>query len=149
MVADHRAQVEELLAGYRRSRESLASVHRDLAAVRGQAASPDGLVRATVSAQGVLTALDIAESAYDEHRPAQLAALIVATTKAAAAQAAHAAGTALAPVLPADTDPEALLAGTADLTVEERTPKQPAPAEEVDVEETLEDVIWMRSGGKR
>lgn len=147
MVADHRAQVEELLAEYRRSREALAAVHRDLTAVRGQAASPDGLVRATVSAQGVLTSLDLAENAYDEHRPNQLAALIVATTKAAAEQAAHAAGTVLAPVLPADTDPEALLAGTADLTVEERTPTPPAPAP--DVEESLEDVVWMRHGSKR
>jgi len=147
VVADHRAQVEEMLADYRRSRETLASVHRDLAAVRGQASSPDGLVRATVSAQGVLTALDIAESAYDEHRPAQLAALIVAATEAAAEQAAHAAGTVLAPVLPADTDPEALLAGTADLTAQERTPKPPAKAQ--DAEESLEDVVWMRSGSKR
>lgn len=145
MVADHRAQVDELLADYRRSREQLASVHRDLAAVRGEATSKDGLVRATVSAHGVLSALNIAEAAYEEHRPAQLAALIVATAAAAAAEASKAAGTVLSPVLPADTDPEALLAGTADLTAAERTP-EPAAVEQ---EESLEDVTWMRTGGKR
>jgi len=56
-VDDHRAQVEEMLADYRRSREQLASVQRELAAVSGRASSPDGTVDATVGPGGKLVGL--------------------------------------------------------------------------------------------
>jgi hypothetical protein len=46
-------------------------------------------------------------------------------------------------VLPPDTDPEALLRGTADLTPAELKP------EPQDADETFEDLSWMRAGGKR
>jgi DNA-binding protein YbaB len=114
-VDDHRAQVEELLADYRRSREQLASVQRELAAVSGQASSPDGTVTATVGAGGKLVGLELSELAYRRHRPEQLAELIVKTVAAAAASAAEDTYKALSTVLPASADPAALVAGTADL----------------------------------
>ncbi|MEU7478894.1 YbaB/EbfC family nucleoid-associated protein [Lentzea sp. NPDC042327] len=116
---DHRAQVEELMADYRRSREQLASVQRELATVAGRASSPDGTVTATVSGRGELTALELSEVAYRRHRPEQLAELVVRTVAAAAAQAAEGTYQALSAVLPAATDPAALVAGTADLKPDE------------------------------
>jgi DNA-binding protein YbaB len=114
-VDDHRAQVEELLADYRRSREQLASVQRELAAVSGRASSPDGMVTAAVGAGGKLLSLELSELAYRRHRPEQLAALIVRTVGEAAASAAEDTYRTLSAVLPASTDPAALVAGTADL----------------------------------
>ncbi|MGI5504685.1 YbaB/EbfC family nucleoid-associated protein [Lentzea sp. CA-135723] len=112
---DHRAQVEELLADYRRSREQLVTVQRELAAVSGHASSPDGTVEATVGTGGKLVGLELSEMAYRRHRPEQLAELIVRTVAAAAASAAEETYQALSTVLPTATDPAALVAGTADL----------------------------------
>jgi DNA-binding protein YbaB len=137
VTADHRAQVDELLADYRRSREQLASVHHRLATVSESVTSADGLVTATVGAGGVLTDLVISDNAY-RLRQADLAALIVATAGAAASAAAKVACDAMAPVLPADTDPAALLRGTADLAPAELVP--PAP---VSVEESYENQTWL------
>ena len=143
MEADHRAQVEELLAGYRRSREQLGAVHRKLATLQASATSEDGLVTVTVGAQGRLTELVIVDSAYRKLRPHELAATIVALTATATAKASRAASEAMAPVLPPDTDPDALLRGTADLTPAELKPEPP------DAEETFEDLSWMRAGSKK
>jgi DNA-binding protein YbaB len=126
-VDDHRAQVEELLADYRRSREQLASVQRELAAVSGQASSPDGTVTAVVGAGGRLAGLELSELAYRRHRPEQLAELIVRTVAAAAASAAEDTYQALSTVLPASADPAALVAGTADLKPAEYEPPDLAP----------------------
>lgn len=141
MEADHRAQVEELLAGYRRSREQLGAVHRKLATLKESATSEDGLVTVTVGADGRLAELVIVDSAYRKLRPHELAATIVALSAAAAAKVSRAAGETLAPVLPAGTDPVALLRGTADLTPAELKPEPP------DAEDTFEDLSWMRAGG--
>ncbi|HWM06671.1 MAG TPA: YbaB/EbfC family nucleoid-associated protein [Actinophytocola sp.] len=143
MEADHRAQVEELLAGYRRSREQLGAVHRTLATLQESAASEDGLVTVTVGAGGRLVGLVIVDSAYRRLRPHELADTILSLTATAAAKLARAAGQAIAPVLPPDTDPAALLRGTADLTPTELKP------EPVDADETFEDLSWMRAGGKQ
>lgn len=137
-MTDHRAQVEELLADYRRSREQLAAVHRALAAVSESASSEDGAVTATVGPQGALTALVIEDTAYRRYRPDELADLIVRVTSAASAKAGRAAGEVVAPVLPPGADPEALLRGTADLTPAEIQPPAP-PA----VEDSFENRTWM------
>lgn len=142
MEADHRAQVEELLAGYRRSREQLGTVQRKLAALQESVASEDGLVTVTVGANGQLTELVIVESAYRKLRPHELAETIMSLTAKAAATVSRAAGQTLAPVLPPDADPVALLRGTADLPPDELKP------EAVDADETFEDRSWMRTGGK-
>lgn len=145
MVADHRAQVEDLIAGYRRSREQLGAVQRQLATVQETVTSDDGLVAVTVSASGVLVDLDIADNAYRQLRPAQLAATIVRTAAEAAARVTRTTSEVLAPVLPANTDPAALLRGTADLSAAELTPVPvPEPPEE-----TFENKTWLRSGSTR
>lgn len=145
---DHRAQVDELLADYRRSREQLASVQRELAAVSGQASSPDGTVTATVGGRGELTSLTLSEVAYRRHRPEQLAELIVRTVSAAAANAAEDTYQALSAVLPASTDPAALVSGTADLKRDEYEPEvaqQPRRRRVDDDEDNEQRESWLDS----
>ncbi|OZM75321.1 hypothetical protein CFN78_02515 [Amycolatopsis antarctica] len=125
-MADHRAQVDELLADYRRSRDQLAEVHRELGAISASVANADGTVTATVGARGTLTGLTITDEAYQRFRPAELAAEIVRIAGAATVKALAGAGEVLAPALPAGTDPQALLLGTADLTAAEVSADVPA-----------------------
>jgi len=147
-VTDHQAEVDRLLAEYHRSREQLARVHRELAAICVSEDSPDGTITATVGAQGRLTGLRIDPDAYRRHRPAELAELVVALASAAAGQAAERARTVLEPVLPAGTDAGAVLAGTADLRPAELVEiVEPAPGR--DAEESLEHRSWLERAHRR
>jgi len=104
----------------------------------------------TVSASGTLVGLAIDDDAYRVLRPDDLAALIVRTTAEATALVTRQASEVLAPVLPADTDPAALLRGTADLSDEELTPEpEPEFSDAEFSDETFEDKTWMQSGGTR
>lgn len=154
MPTNHRDEVAQLMADYRRGRDQLASVQRSLLAITESATSPDGLVTATVDSAGTLTALKLADDAH-RLRPTDLADTILRTTRAAVTKAAERAHQALAPVLPADTDPAALLTGRADLTDDEigpPTPSLPMPAirrqrpAATDDEDTYEDATWMHRG---
>lgn len=136
MGVDHQARVDELIAGYRRSREQLADVHRALDALAESATSPCGTVTATVSAHGALVGLDIRDAAYRTHQPGALAKVVLATVAAASAQAARAADAVMAPVLPAGADPAALRQGRADLA-----PTSPPPADEFD----FERATWLET----
>ncbi len=117
-------------------------MHQRLVSISESATSPDGLVTATVGPDGTLTELTIADAAYRQHRPADLAKVIVSTTAAAADRAAKLAGEVVAPVLPAGTDPAALLRGTADLTPAELVPPAPVAAS-ASVEEDFEERSWL------
>ncbi|HEX3787296.1 MAG TPA: YbaB/EbfC family nucleoid-associated protein [Pseudonocardiaceae bacterium] len=152
-MTDHRDDVEELLADYRRSRDELASVQRTLLSISESASSPDGLLTATVGGRGTLTKLVIDDAAYQRHSPAELAELVVRTVSAATTKVAGRAADVLAPVLPAGADPAALLAGTADLSPAEYEPEPPALAttpargrhathDELD-EDSFEEMSWM------
>lgn len=171
-MTDHHARVDELLAEYRRSKEHLASVHRQLGAISASASNADGSVTATVGPRGTLTGLTITDEAYRRFRPAELAKEIVQTTAAATVRALNEAGELLSPALPAGTDPQALLLGTADLGPEEIAPEQPeipapkpalggrnaarsgAPgtpsrkAADTDDDEDFEEVNWVFDGGR-
>ncbi|MFD7657235.1 YbaB/EbfC family nucleoid-associated protein [Actinosynnema sp. NPDC059797] len=145
MTTDHRARVDELLADYRRSRDQLASVQRDLARVTAVATSPGGEVTAVVDARGTLTDLELTDDAY-RLRPDRLAQLVVRTAREAVAKAAERTYQALSPVLPAGTDPEALVRGTADLRPEEISP-EPDPrssrSRPVDDDDDFEQRDWL------
>ncbi|MGX7827717.1 YbaB/EbfC family nucleoid-associated protein [Actinokineospora sp. 24-640] len=147
MGADHRAQVDELLAGYRRSRDHLAEVQRALGAVGESATSACGSVTATVSAHGDLTRLDLRDDAYQRYRPTELARVIVEAVASAGARASRAADEIMAPVLPAGTDPAALRRGMADLRPDEVTTPASAPASaSASVEEfDFERATWLQS----
>jgi DNA-binding protein YbaB len=141
---NHRDEVAQLLADYRRGREQLASVQRTLMSIAESATSQDGLVTATVDSTGTLCGLTIADEAYRRHRPTELADTILRTTRSAALKAAERARRALAPVLPPDTDPDALLTGRADLTEAEiAPPPMPAVTRPSVDEDSYEDTSWM------
>ena len=158
-MASHSDQVEELLADYRRTREQLAEVHRALLAIRESVTNPDGLVSATVGPQGNLIGLVISDAAYQRYPAAELARQIVGTVGAAAARAAARANDTLRPVLPADADPGALIAGRADLTPAELAPEPvaadptPTPPRPVrrrrDDEDSYEERSWMDRSNTR
>lgn len=154
-MTDHREQVEQLLADYRRGREQLASVQRALLSITESAASSDGLVTATVGAHGELTAVSIGDDAYRRYRPAELAALITRLAGKAAATAGERANQALLPALPPDTDPAAVLAGRADLTPAEIVPEPPAtirtdrPGRDDDMDDNYEQTSWLQGTPKR
>ena len=152
MSTNHRDEVAELLADYRRSREQLASVQRALLSIAESASSPDGLIKATVDSAGILSGLVVDEDAYRRYRPAELADAVLRATRAAAVRAGERARDALAPVLPADVDPAAVLAGRADLTPEEIEPQPPAAPRTMrrtrDDDETYEETTWMKQAGR-
>ena len=149
-MASHSEQVEAMLADYRRTREQLADVHKALLAITESVTNPDGLVTATVGPQGNLINLVISDAAYQRYRAAELAREVVRTTAAAAARAAQRANATLRPVLPADADPAALLAGRADLRADEILPESqnpPTPPRATrpprDDEDDYEEQSWM------
>lgn len=145
MPEDHRARADELVAGYRRSREQLKAVQAALAAVTATAASSDGSVTATVGPQGRLTELTFAADVYRTHRPRELAELIVELTARAAATVAARAEDVVAPVLPAGADPEAMLAGRADLRPAEITPPARHTREPVEDDGELGERSWLQA----
>lgn len=139
----HRARVDDLLADYRASREQLADVHRKLAQISESAGSADGSVKVTVGPRGTLTHLALSEAVYRNYQPAELAEEIVRLTAVATVRALADAGEVLAPALPVDTDPQALLLGTADLAPEEIA--SAAEAQEADDDDDFESADWLRS----
>ena len=140
VATDHQANVDGLLADYRRSRDQLAAVHRELASIAESATDAEGLITVTVSARGSIVDLRLAEGAYRVYRPEQLAKQIVLVAGMATTKAVRAAGRALEPVLPSDSDPDALLRGTADLRAEEYAPVT-APEDE----ESMEERSWLQT----
>ncbi|GAB3296039.1 YbaB/EbfC family nucleoid-associated protein [Parasphingorhabdus pacifica] len=114
MSTDHRTQVEELMADYRRSQERLADTQRDLASITTTARSGDGRIEVVVGPQGVLRELNLAADVYEKHPPDRLAGSVVELTTEAARQSARRAADMLADVLPAGSDPEALLGASND-----------------------------------
>jgi DNA-binding protein YbaB len=146
VTTNHRDEVAQLLADYRRSREQLASVHQALQSITESASSPDGLITASVDSAGTLSGLKIADDAYRSYRPPELADAVLRATRSAAVRACERARQALEPVLPADADPAAVLSGTADLTPEEIRPA--LVRVRPDDDETYEETTWMNRTGR-
>ena len=80
------AQSEELYSRVHRRNETLAAARAQAIGMTGSASSPDGAVRATVDAGGMLTGL-VLTPAVQQLNVRQLAALVVSVTQEAAAQA--------------------------------------------------------------
>lgn len=142
---NHRAEVEELLADYRHSRDRLEETHRELAAVTAEARNSDGTVRVVVGHRGTLREVVLADEVYRELRPAELAAAIVRLTGQAAATAAARAAEILADVLPAGTDPELLLGEVAAPEPEPEPDGRSRPADDI-TDEDLSQASWLQSG---
>ncbi|MCP2333667.1 YbaB/EbfC DNA-binding family protein [Actinoalloteichus cyanogriseus DSM 43889] len=154
---DHQADVNALLADYRRSREQLGTVRRDLVAIRETASSPDRTVTATVGSQGALRDLTISPDAYRRHRPDELARLVLTTVSEASQAASRAAELALAPVLPERVGSDSVLAGTGDLSDRDLLPGPDACGRDrnegaaasggTSEDDSFDAVSWLRPGG--
>jgi DNA-binding protein YbaB len=142
---DHQAEVDQMMADYRRSREQLVAVQRGLAAIRETATSHDELVTVTVGPRGTLVDLVIDDRAYQRLRPSELAELIVRTTDVAVAGATKRMHDQLTPVLPAGADPEAVLSGRADLTDAEVAPA-PETVRRPREDDSFEHRNWLADG---
>lgn len=106
---EHRARVDEMVAGYRRSKEEVDSVYQRLTGITASAASSDDGVTSTVSSRGTLIDLVIDERAYRRYTPAQLAEQIILTTASASSTVFDRASALFAPLLPhyRDSEPNA------------------------------------------
>ncbi|MPY97462.1 MAG: YbaB/EbfC family DNA-binding protein [Actinophytocola sp.] len=148
-MTDHRAQVDELLADYARSRELLAMAQQRLAAITATERSADGGITVTVGSRGTLTGLTLADDVYRTHRPSALASEIVRLVTSASQRALAEATDVLAPTLPAGIDPKATLLGTADLTPAEVAPAPTRDGAEDDGDTEDEDFAatnWVAEG---
>ncbi|MPY77460.1 MAG: YbaB/EbfC family DNA-binding protein [Actinophytocola sp.] len=143
-MTDHRAQVDELLADYARSRELLATAHQRLAAITATERSADGAIAVTVGSRGTLTGLTLSDDVFHAHRPSELANEILRLASSASQRALAEAADVLAPTLPADVDPKATLLGTADLTPDEVAP-EPTPRDDPE-DDDFAATNWLAEG---
>lgn len=141
---DHRAEVDELLADYRNSKERLEETHRALTAVSAEARASDGAVRVVVGHQGTLREVVLADDVYRRLRPAELAATIVRLSGQAAATAAARSAEILADVLPPGSDPETLLGEVPKPEPEPRTARRTSDDDADD--EDYSQTSWLQSG---
>jgi len=85
--AELREQIDRMLDDLRSRTAQLKEAQSRAVAATGEATSPDGLVRATVDAAGVLTGLEFAPSVFSRSTPEKLARLVTETVQQAARQA--------------------------------------------------------------
>jgi DNA-binding protein YbaB len=114
-VADLQQQADSAMATLRK-RIAAAGEARDLAReVSGEATSQDGAVRVKVDSTGVVTALNLAPSAFDRSTPERLATTIVATIQKAATTARAGMTEAMAPLRAGGDQARAAMAGIPEL----------------------------------
>ncbi|SDQ86618.1 YbaB/EbfC family nucleoid-associated protein [Actinopolyspora saharensis] len=157
VAVEDRARVEELVAEYRRSRERTSALRDELEAMEETVTSERGAVSVTVGSAGALRDLRLSEQAYQQHRPAELAELIVRLSGTAADRVARRAEEAVSEVLPAGADPVALCGGRRQGDDEQASRSAPSTGatagsaagddEQWDEEEPYEQCGWLRSWG--
>ncbi|MDP9644122.1 DNA-binding protein YbaB [Actinopolyspora lacussalsi] len=157
-MTDHRAQVEEMIADYRRSSQRLSEVDEELASIEETAGDERGNVSVTVGSGGALRRVWLAEQVYRTHSPDELGRLIVRLSATATARIAERTDAVLATVLPSGSDPAALRADSAASAssvtgvsvpngsgVADNGPRNSAAEPEQD--ESLEPRSWLRDVG--
>jgi DNA-binding protein YbaB len=100
---DLRERLSQVYGRYARLRSDLDDLQQRLATLQVSAVSPDGLVRATVGPRGQLTDLRLDRRACHTLGADQLARIIVATVRDAAARATDEVEAMMAEYLPADS----------------------------------------------
>ncbi len=143
---EHRARVEELVADYRRSRERVAELKAELATLEETVSSERATVSVTVGSGGALRDLWLSDRAYQQHRPAELAELILRLAGTAAERAARRADEVVAEALPPGSDPAALRGRPPEIPVATAGRRSTRPAGDEDAEEPEEhhQRSWLR-----
>ena len=110
------AQIETLMAEYRRRVAEAGERQRQILATTGTATARRQSVKATVNVQGDITALEFPTGAYRRMAPAELAEAITSTVRAAKAEALASVRNSVMPEMPKGVDFTGLIDGTVDLT---------------------------------
>lgn len=134
------AEAEHLYGVTKRRKEALRAAREQALEVTGEASSPDGSVRATVDAGGMLTDLVLTAKAL---RTADLAGLITTVTQEAAGRARAAVRETYEPLRG-----EGIVRGMPVLLPEPAQPTQPH-RQEVEEEASYEERSITRRSGRR
>ncbi|MGO1054005.1 YbaB/EbfC family nucleoid-associated protein [Crossiella sp. CA198] len=100
--AQLRDRVDDMMRDLREKTDNLREAQARMAAVVGEASSPDGVVTATVGANGVLNKLTLSARAFERVTPESLARTITGVVREAAARAQEQIQEELAPLATED-----------------------------------------------
>ncbi|GGO18045.1 hypothetical protein GCM10010116_36390 [Microbispora rosea subsp. aerata] len=125
-AAGMRAYAEELRATFMRLQEEASALHEKARAVRVTEKSRDGLVAATVGANGELIKLDLDPRIYRRQDARALADTITRTIQAAVAKAQDRVVEIFAPIIPHD-QMRAHIEGDLDAVLEQMSRQMPKP----------------------
>ncbi|MBY8888869.1 YbaB/EbfC family nucleoid-associated protein [Streptomyces sp. PTM05] len=146
MSSPYDQEIEDLLALYRKQREEAVETRRRINEVTGTATAPRQTVKATVNAQGELTAIEFPTGAYHRMAPKELSEALMTTIRQARANALEAVAELTSLNLPAGVKVTDLLEGKVDATA--LLPQEPGAPDEV--REYIEKGRpEMRGGGAR
>lgn len=109
-------QIEELLEEYRKQREGIAEMQRQLEEATATATAPKKTVKVTVGAQGEVKAIEFPTAAFRRMPPKELADTLVATIQQARAKAIEKTSELVSARLPAGVAMTDLLQGKANPT---------------------------------
>ncbi len=108
--------IEELLDQYRKQREEVAEMQRQLAETTATATSPKKAVKVTVGAQGEVTAIEFPTAAFRRMPPKELADTLLTTIQEARAKALEKTNEVVSARLPEGVTMPDLLQGKVDPT---------------------------------
>ncbi|MFI9645505.1 YbaB/EbfC family nucleoid-associated protein [Streptomyces sp. NPDC052040] len=116
MSSPYDQEIEDLLALYRKQREEAVEARRRINEVTGTATAPRQTVKATVNAQGEVTAIEFPTGAYHRMTPKELSEALMSTIRQARANALEAVAEVGSLGLPAGVTINDLVEGKADPT---------------------------------
>jgi DNA-binding protein YbaB len=137
MGASAEQRLDEILAEYRRKRDGVLRMQRQLADTKATVTSRDRVVSATVDAVGSLVGLRFESKEYQSMEPAELSALILDTLQKAREKVRADTRRIMDPLLPRGTSFADLSDGKVDLA--RLLPEQPRTPEEVHALLTMRD----------
>lgn len=107
-------EIEELLGQYRKQREEIADMQRQLAETTATVTAPKQVVKVTVGAQGEVSAIEFPTSAFRRMPPKELADTLLTTIQQARAKALEKTAELVSARLPAGVAMADLLQGKAN-----------------------------------
>ncbi|MET8954170.1 YbaB/EbfC family nucleoid-associated protein [Streptomyces sp. NPDC004393] len=116
MTSPYDEEIEDLLALYRRQRAEAVEARRRINEVTGTATAPRQTVKATVNAQGEVTAIEFPTGAYHRMTPKELSEALLTTIRQARANALEAVAEVGSLGLPAGVKITDLVEGRVDAT---------------------------------
>jgi hypothetical protein len=129
MSTPYDQEIEDLLALYQRQREAAAETRRQINEVTGVGLAPRQSVKATVTAQGEVTAIEFPTGAWRRMAPKELSEALLAALSQARAKALEQVGQLTTLNLPSGVGVADLIQGRVDPTA--LLPEQPGMPDQV------------------